>query len=127
LTEAAQLDVWFFPEHKQDFRAFHQLLPDWGSAMKKLLSVVILLTATAAVADDTMQKAGKQVDKAASDTADATSKAAKDTSKATKKAATDTSNATKKAVSSGAEATGKAASKTGDALKKTANDAAPAK
>jgi hypothetical protein len=84
--------------------------------MKKLLCAVVLLTATGALADDTMQKAGKQVDKATSDTVDAS-----------KKAANDAAKSTKKGVSSGAAATNKAASKSADAVKKTTDAVAPAK
>jgi len=95
--------------------------------MKRLFCAVVLMTASGSFADDTMQKAGKQVDKATSDTVDASKKAAQDASKATEKAASKTSDATKKAVASGADATNKAASKSADAVKKTTNDVAPSK
>jgi hypothetical protein len=120
--KAPDLDVWWHAEQKQEVR----LLTEKRS-MKKILCAVVLMTAAVALADDTMQKAGANVDKAAADTAAASKKAATGASKATTKAATKTSAATQKAASSSADATKKAAAKSEDAVKKTANDVAPVK
>jgi len=83
--------------------------------MKRILSAVVLLTGTGVFADDTMKKAGEQIDKAAAATKKTAKQAATEIASGSKKVASDVSSAAKKVASDTSDSTKKAFSKKRDA------------